>query len=131
VRLESGSIFSYIPADVTAGWTDGSNGLDTFLQTNFNRPDLVLMLDFGHAADMTRAVYGPDEKRVQAAPGPRCHVRKHAGSRRLVTVLGRLPSGVERPRSGRRGSRAVRGQGYDLHKPDSLFLPWNSRWSLD
>ncbi len=42
------------------------------MRTNFGRPDLVLILDFLHAAsqlaDLARTRYGSDVGRVQAAP---------------------------------------------------------------
>jgi hypothetical protein len=38
-------------AEVWVVLTDGGNGLEDFCQKNFNRPDLVLILDFYHAAN--------------------------------------------------------------------------------
>ena len=37
-------------AEVWVALTDGGSGLEDFAQKNFNRPDLVLILDFYHAA---------------------------------------------------------------------------------
>src|SRR5262249_11163553 len=37
-------------AEVWVALTDGGSGLEAFMQQNFNRPDLVLILDFYHAA---------------------------------------------------------------------------------
>ena len=37
-------------AEMWVALTDGGNGLEGFCQENFNRPDLVLILDFYHAA---------------------------------------------------------------------------------
>jgi hypothetical protein len=45
--------------------TDGGNGLEEFMRANFGRPDLVVILDFWHAAsyleDLARAVDPADE----------------------------------------------------------------------
>ena len=37
-------------ADVGRALSEGGNGLEEFLPRNFHRPDLVVLLDFGHAA---------------------------------------------------------------------------------
>lgn len=82
-------------AEVWVALTDGGNGLDTWMQRNFNRADLVLILDFWHAAehlaDLARALYGRDDQRVQAALREWCHVMKHAGGTRIVALLEELP----------------------------------------
>lgn len=83
-------------AEVWIGLTDGGNGLEDFLRSNFNRPDLVLILDFwhaaGHLADLARALYGSDEGRVQAALGGWRQTMKHEGGVPLLAVL----DGLER-----------------------------------
>jgi hypothetical protein len=37
-------------AELWVALTDGGTGLESFVQKNFNRPDLVVILDFYHAA---------------------------------------------------------------------------------
>jgi hypothetical protein len=52
-------------AEVWVALTDGGNGLEEFMRTNFNRPDLVVILDFWHAAsyleELARALHPADE----------------------------------------------------------------------
>lgn len=78
-------------AEVWVGLTDGGNGLEDFMRRNFGRPDLVLILDFwhaaGHLAELARALYGPDEGPVQGALRRWCHTMKHQGGARLLAVL--------------------------------------------
>lgn len=85
------------PAEVWIGLSDGGNGLEDFLRRNFNRPDLVLILDCwhaaGHLADLARALYGSDEGRVQAALDGWRQTMKHAGGVRLLAVLDGLERG--------------------------------------
>jgi hypothetical protein len=81
-------------AEVWVALTDGGTGLENFMRTNFGRPDLVLILDFwhaaGHLADLARALYGSDEGRVQAALAGWRHTMKHQGGARLLAALQRL-----------------------------------------
>ena len=52
-------------ADVWVALTDGGNGLEEFCRQNFNRPDLVVILDFYHASgyleELARALHPGDE----------------------------------------------------------------------
>jgi len=43
-------------ADVWIALTDGGNGLEEFCQQNFNRHDLVVILDFYHAAEYLKTL---------------------------------------------------------------------------
>ncbi len=52
-------------AEVWVALTDGGSGLEDFVQKNFNRPDLVVILDFYHAASL------PGEAGQGAAPAGR------------------------------------------------------------
>jgi hypothetical protein len=78
-------------ADLWLALTDGANGLDRLMQQHFGRADLVLILDFWHAAvhlaDLARALYGPDEARVQATLQQWCQVLQHEGGARLLALL--------------------------------------------
>ena len=53
-------------ADLWIGLTDGGNGLEDFLRANFGRPDLVVILDFWHAAeylaDLAKALHPHQEE---------------------------------------------------------------------
>src|SRR6185295_19321586 len=48
-------------AELWIALSDGGNGLEDFLRENFNRPDLVVILDYYHAAsyleELARALY--------------------------------------------------------------------------
>jgi hypothetical protein len=78
-------------AEVWVGLTDGGSGLEDFMRRNFGRPDLVLILDFwhaaGHLAELARALYGSDEGQVQATLRGWCHTMKHEGGARLLAAL--------------------------------------------
>ncbi len=56
-------------AEVWVALTDGGNGLEDFAQKNFNRADLVVILDFYHAASylekLAKALHPQDERAVQ------------------------------------------------------------------
>src|SRR5262249_30451353 len=53
-------------AEVWIALTDGGNGLEAFMQQNFNRADLVLILDFYHAASylekLAKVLHPQDEE---------------------------------------------------------------------
>jgi len=55
-------------ADVWVALTDGGSGLEAFAQQNFNRPDLVLILDFYHAASYAEEL-GQDTAPRRRGPG--------------------------------------------------------------
>jgi hypothetical protein len=78
-------------AEVWIALTDGGNGLEDFIRTNFGRPDVVLILDFwhaaGHLADLARALYGTDEMRVQASLAGWRHTMRHQGGAALLAAL--------------------------------------------
>jgi len=81
-------------AEVWVALTDGGNGLEDFVRANFGRPDVVLILDFWHAAshlaDLARALYGAEEGRVQAALAAWRHTMKHEGGAPLLAALADL-----------------------------------------
>jgi hypothetical protein len=71
--------------------TDGGNGLESFCQTNFNRPDLVCILDFYHAASyleaLARALHPHNEEQSQAQAQQWCHLLKAEGGVTMLAVL--------------------------------------------
>jgi hypothetical protein len=83
-------------AEVWIGLTDGGNGLEAFVQQNFNRPDLVLILDFYHAAehlnDLAKAWYPGQEEEAQAQAGRWCQQLKHEGGAAVLETI----EGLER-----------------------------------
>ena len=80
-------------AEQWIGLTDGGNGLENFLRTNFPR-DLVVILDFWHAAeylaDLAKALHPGDEERSRALTAGWCQTMKHEGGAAVVGVLERL-----------------------------------------
>jgi hypothetical protein len=77
--------------------SDGGNGLEEFLRQNFNRADLVIILDFWHAATyleaLARAWEPKDETARQALAQSWCHTMKHQGGAAILQVL----RGLARP----------------------------------
>ncbi len=71
--------------------TDGGNGLEAFMQTNFNREDLVLILDFWHAASylekLAKALYLTDEEKAKAQAEQWCSLLKREGGATTLGVL--------------------------------------------
>lgn len=86
-------------AEQWLGLSDGGNGLENFLKTNFPGPlesgtTLELILDFWHAADsllkLAQAIYPNDEEQRQELVTQWCHMMKHDGGCRIVEELEKL-----------------------------------------
>jgi hypothetical protein len=73
------------------GLSDGGNGLDDFQQTNFNRVDLVLILDFHHPAEdleeWARLWHPGEEEAAQRQAQQWCHTMKYQGGSGSVAEL--------------------------------------------
>jgi len=71
--------------------SDAGSGLEDFARANFNRADLVLILDFWHPAsrleDLARAYWPQDEARRVAQAEQWCHTLKHEGGAAMLRVL--------------------------------------------
>ena len=71
--------------------TDGGNGLEAFAQQNFNRPDLVVILDFYHAAsylqELARVLHPQEEKQAAAQAEQWCRLLKEEGGATTLAVL--------------------------------------------
>lgn len=78
-------------AEVWVALTDGGNGLEDFVRANFNRPDLVVILDFWHAAsyleDLAKAFQAQDAEAAQAQAGSWCSLLKSEGGAAVLAVL--------------------------------------------
>jgi hypothetical protein len=78
-------------AEVWVALTDGGSGLEEFCQMNFNRPDLVLILDFWHAASylegLARALHPADEGRSVEQAKQWCGLLKAEGGAAALAVL--------------------------------------------
>jgi hypothetical protein len=71
--------------------TDGGNGLEEFMQTNFNRADLVLILDFWHAASylekLAKTLHPTDEGQAAVQAEQWCSLLKREGGAVMLAVL--------------------------------------------
>lgn len=78
-------------AEVWVALTDGGNGLEEFCQKNFNRPDLVLILDFYHAAsyldDLAKALFPGEQEKAKAQAETWCHLLKEEGGALTLALL--------------------------------------------
>jgi hypothetical protein len=82
-------------AELWVALTDGGSGLEEFAWDNFNRPDLVLILDFYHAASylekLAHALYPADEARAVAQAEQWCRLLKEEGGAVMLAVLREWP----------------------------------------
>jgi hypothetical protein len=71
--------------------TEGGNGLEAFAQHNFNRPELVVILDFYHAASylekLARALHPTDEEKARGQAEQWCRLLKDEGGAVTLAVL--------------------------------------------
>ncbi len=78
-------------AEIWIALTDGGGGLEAFMQTNFNRADLVLILDFYHAASylekLAKALHPSDETASQRQAEQWCSLLKAEGGALTLEVL--------------------------------------------
>jgi hypothetical protein len=78
-------------AEVWIALSDGGSGLEAFMQENFNRADLVLILDFYHAASylekLAKALHAKDEEASKRQAEVWCSLLKVCASRNLVESL--------------------------------------------
>lgn len=78
-------------ADRWVALTDGGSGLERFCQQNFNRPDLVLILDFYHPASylekLAKALHPTDEAAAAAQAEQWCRLLKEEGGAVTLAVL--------------------------------------------
>ena len=76
--------------------SDGGSGLEDFFQANFGRPDLVVILDFWHAASylekLAKALFPKDAERSTAQAETWCHLMKHQGGAAILAELRGLAS---------------------------------------
>lgn len=78
-------------AELWVALTDGGSGLEPFCQQNFNRPDLVLILDFYHAASylekLAKALHPQQEEQAKAQAEQWCRLLKEEGGATTLAVL--------------------------------------------
>jgi hypothetical protein len=78
-------------AELWVALTDGGHGLEAFCQRHFNRADLVVILDFYHAADylkgLARALHPQDEDQAKEQGEQWCRLLKAEGGATTLAVL--------------------------------------------
>ena len=78
--------------------SDAGSGLEDFLQTNFNRPNLVVILDFyhpsGYLEKLAKASWPDDEGKAETLAEAWCHRLKHEGGFVVLELL----KGLEVPK---------------------------------
>jgi len=96
-------------AEQWIGISDGGSGLEDFLRTNFNRANLVIILDFWHPTGyleaLARAMHPDDEDRRVSQMKSWCHLMKHKGGAAIREEL----EGVEIARNKRAARQARQG----------------------
>ncbi len=78
-------------AEVWIALSDGGNGLEELLQSHFNRVDLVVILDFYHAASyveaLARALHPDDQEQASRQAEQWCRLLKEEGGATTLAVL--------------------------------------------
>jgi hypothetical protein len=96
-------------AEVWVALTDGGSGLEEFCQQNFNRSDLVVILDFYHAASylekLAKALHPQDEEAAKEQAASWCRLLKEEGGATTLAVL-REWAWPARPSAALRAQRA-------------------------
>jgi hypothetical protein len=78
-------------AEQWIGLCDGGNGLTNFLQSNFNRPNLVVMLDFyhptGYLGTLASLWHGAESEEGKKQTEQWCHKLKYEGGEAMFAEL--------------------------------------------
>jgi hypothetical protein len=119
-------------AEVWVALTDGGSGLEEFVRTNFNRPDLVVILDFYHAAsyleELAKALHRTDEEAAAKQAEQWCGLLKEEGGAATLAVLENWGWPQRQPAALREARQKVRGYfASNLHRmeyPEYLALGW-------
>jgi hypothetical protein len=120
-------------AEVWVALTDGGNGLEAFAPQNFNRPDLVLILDFYHAASylekLAKALHPTDEGQAVAQAEQWCRLLKEEGGAVTLAALRQWAWPVRQSAALRAQREAVEEYfGNNLHRmdyPEYLAEGWH------
>jgi hypothetical protein len=119
-------------AEVWVALTDGGNGLEEFMQMNFNRVDLVLILDFWHAASylevLAKTLYPSDEESAKRQAEQWCSLLKQEGGAATLAVLENWEWPERQSGAVREQREKVRGYfGKNVHRmeyPEYLAEGW-------
>jgi hypothetical protein len=87
-------------AEQWIGLTDGGNGLEHFVVTNFPR-DIQLILDFWHPSEylleLAKLLHPNDEEARQQLHKKWCHLMKHEGGKAIIAHLQEYPMPHRKP----------------------------------
>lgn len=87
-------------AEQWIGLSDGGNGLENFLKSNFPGPlehgtEIELILDFWHVSDslvkLAKTIHPSEEEKREKLVTSWCHTMKHEGGRCIVEELEKFP----------------------------------------
>jgi hypothetical protein len=96
-------------AEQWIGLSDAGSGLEDFLRENFNRDNLVIILDFWHPTGyleaLARALWPDDEAEREGRTKAWCGVMKHEGGKGILELL----EGLEIPRH-KKAARQARAE---------------------
>jgi hypothetical protein len=100
-------------AEVWVALTDGGGGLEPFARDNFNREDLVVILDFYHAASslekLAKALHPVDPEQSKACAAEWCRLLKEEGGATTLAVLRTWDWPARRPAALRRQWQETEG----------------------
>jgi hypothetical protein len=119
-------------AEVWVALTDGGSGLEELLRTNFGRPDLVVILDFWHAAsyleELARQVYPADDETSAKLAEQWCRLLKEEGGAVTLAVLAEWDFGPRKSKGLREQlARVAEYFGNNLHRmgyPEYVAEGW-------
>ena len=87
-------------AEIWIGLTDGGNGLENFVTTNFPR-NIKLILDFWHPSEylleLVKLLHPDEEDARQQLHQKWCHLMKHEGGQAIIAHLEQYPMPARRP----------------------------------
>jgi hypothetical protein len=108
-------------AEQWIGLTDGGNGLENFVTTNFPR-EVALILDFWHASEhlreLAKLLYPTDEEARQQRHAQWCHLLKHEGGAVLLAQLEQWPLPPRQPAMRQQFAEALTYFKNNVHRMD-------------
>jgi hypothetical protein len=109
-------------AEQWIGLSDGGGGLEDFLRTNFNRANLVIILDFwhptGYLEKLAGALHPQDEGKRTEQMKAWCHLMKHEGGAAILKVLEELEIAKNKKCARQAREEAVQYVKNNVHRMD-------------
>jgi hypothetical protein len=108
-------------AEQWIGLTDGGNGLENFMTTNFPR-DMVLILDFWHASEylheLAILLHPADEEARKKQHLQWCRLLKHEGGQVMIAQLEKLPLPPRKPAARQKLNETLNYFNNNVHRMD-------------